>query len=735
MRRLKLRVPSNERLIVAVLALLCTYIFFYEYLPPFHRVHLFADIEGYNFPLQRYAFDSLKQGRFPQWDPSIYGGISFAGNVQAALFYPPTWAMYAASWGFPHLPFRAIEIFAFAHVWLGFLFGYLWLRGRRLDKLPASLGAGVFAFGGYMISQIVHLGSVTGLAWMPLGLWGIDEAVDRRDWRPLWKIALASAMSFLAGYPPSWLVFCATAVLYAVAGRGRWRAAAGVCAAIAASALLVMAQALPALTARSFMLPGDKYGGGMDHWSYLIPFFVPNWFDYNRHTQTPYPEALYLYLGLPAIFALAWALRRFQPRPYIQPLIPALFCLILATNVNFWPYRIIVKIPFLESVAQSYNFYEGVAAMAALITALSLQDFLKHGARKTPPRWMTAAAVIALAAWSVRQVRQFPHGGTFPVGYRALTETAIAAVLFAVVLFVYRGQTGAWRRWVAAILLLAAGADYKIFGTNRRFNTADSIGGEVDAPNGVNGMNDSVYRTLWDNRDYRIVCDGDAAPLPTDLRRWGLATPQGFDPFLPAQYHAVIERWVKFQTNRLFFPDLRNNEMLRSLGVRYVITHEGIGSDPYLSTSPDFTLLGPDDSFYRVYEYRKAIPPYGWENGDGEVRRTEWQPDRRVFQAQSDRGVRFTFTEQFYPGWHATVDGNPAAIERWNGAFQAIHAGPGQHTVVFEYREQYLLLGAVISLLSWAGLATVVISYWRKRELMLLRWLRLELDVSWTLDG
>jgi hypothetical protein len=735
MRRFGLRVPGNERLIVAVLALLATYIFFYEYLPPFHKVHIFSDIEGYHFPLQRYAFDSLKQGRFPQWDPSIYCGITFAGNVQAALLYPPTWLLYGASWGFRHLPFRALECFAFAHVWLGFVLCYGWLRGRRLGKIPCALGAGVFAYGGYMISQIVHLGVVTGLAWMPLGLWGIDEAIDRRDWRPLWKTALASAMSFLAGYPASWLVFCATTFLYALAGRGRWRAAAGVCAAVAASVLLAMAQALPVLEARRFMLPGEKYGGGANHWSFLIPFFVPNWFDFNLYSKAPYPDAMYLYFGLSTIFAIAWALRRFRLRPYIQALVPALFCLILGTNVNFWPYRAIVKIPFLERVLQSYNFYEGVAAMAALITAIGLDDFLERGPRKTPPQWMTAGAAIALAVWSIRQIRHWPHGGNFPAGNGALAETAIAVVLFSAVLFLCRAQAGARRAWLAAVLLLAAGIDYKVFGTNRRFNTADGSGSEADGPNGINGMNGVAYRTLWNNRDYRIACDEEASPYATDLRRWGLATPQGFDPFLPAQYHALIERWVKFQTNRVFLPDVRNDEMLRALGIRYVITHEGTANDPYLSASPKFRLVGRDDSFYRVYEYQNANAPFGWEDGSGDVRPTEWQPERRVFVARSDRGGRFDLAEQFYPGWHATVDGRPAAIERWNGAFQAIHAGAGQHTIVFAYREHYLLLGAAISLLAWGGLAAVMVSDRRKREPARIRWVLLELDVQFAIQG
>ena len=125
--------PRSERLIVAALALVVTYAFFYQYLPPFKRFHLFSDIEGYHYPLQRYAFQALKEGRFPQWDPSIYSGISFVGNIQAAVLYPPTWLMYAASWRQERIPFKMLEVFAFAHVWLGF-------SEVELDQMLAGAG-------------------------------------------------------------------------------------------------------------------------------------------------------------------------------------------------------------------------------------------------------------------------------------------------------------------------------------------------------------------------------------------------------------------------------------------------------------------------------------------------------------------------------------------------------------------------------------------------------------------
>ncbi|HEY2017948.1 MAG TPA: hypothetical protein VGH38_30800 [Bryobacteraceae bacterium] len=717
MKRISLRLPGDERLRVALVALVATYIFFYEYLAPFRRFHIFSDIQGYHYPLQRYAFDAFKEGRFPQWDPSIYCGISFVGNVQAALLYPPTWLLYLASWGYRQIPFHMLECLAFAHIWLGFLLCYCWLRGRGLSQLPGALGGGVFAFGGYMISQIVHLGVVTGMAWMPLGLWGIDEAVERRHWRPLWKTALASAMCFLAGYPPSWVVFCATCFVYGLASRAHWRAASGVCGAVAASTLLAMVQWLPAAQAHAFMVYDEKYGGGVNSWRALIPYLVPNWIDFNLHTTAPWPDdTTYLYLGLPAIFAMAWALRRRALGPYRQGIIAAAFCLILATNPHYLVYKLMVHVQFLERMTQSYNFYEGAAAMAALLTAIALHDFLERAPARTTPRWLLPAALTAILLWSVRQILLGRHGGIFPAGGRAVAATAAAALLFAIALWTLRAESGIRRARLSAALLLMVAVDYKVFGTNRRFNTMNGDGDEPQNLQGIRGVNAIAYQALWMNRQYRIATDEDGGPAPTDLREWGLATPQGFDPFLPGQYHELVERWVKFRTNRLFFLDFENEEMLQSLGVRYVMTHEGAGNDPHLAASPNFRLLGPDDSYYRVYEYLHARLPFGWEDGSGSVQPTAWMPERRAFLAASATGGRFVFREQFFPGWTATVDGRPAAVERWGGAFQAIHAGPGAHTIVVEYHTPFLLPGAAISVLALAGLAIVIVSDQRKRQ-------------------
>jgi len=71
-------------------------------------------------------------------------------------------------------------------------------------------------------------------------------------------------------------------------------------------------------------------------------------------------------------------------------------------------------------------------------------------------------------------------------------------------------------------------------------------------------------------------------------------------------------------------------------------------------------------------------------------------------------------TDQYYPGWTATVDGVPTPILRANYAFRAVHVPAGRTVVEFRYRPRSVWLGAVISLTTLAGIAAVVA--WRMRR-------------------
>ena len=235
----------RSRKAIALASFVFTYLFFFEYVPPVRWVHIPFDLDGFHYPLADYAFQRLRQGHFPLWDPSIYCGMSFVSNIQAALFYPPTWIMFLFNLGRERLSYQSMQDLLIAHVWLGFLLCYLWLRGKRLAELACVLGAGVFAFSGYLCTQLQHFGLVAAYSWIPLALWGVDQAVERRSWRPLWKVAAASALCFLAGYPPTWMVFAMAVGVYSLAGAWRVKASLGTIAALVFSLALCAIQILP----------------------------------------------------------------------------------------------------------------------------------------------------------------------------------------------------------------------------------------------------------------------------------------------------------------------------------------------------------------------------------------------------------------------------------------------------------------------------------------------------------
>ena len=158
----------HSRKAIALVSLLFTYLFFFEYIPPVRWVHIPYDLNGFHYPLADYAFQRLRLGHLPLWDPTIYCGMSFVGNVQAALFYPPTWLMFLFSWGRERLSYQSMQDVLLMHVWLAFLLCYLWLRGKRLRELACVLGAGVFAFSGYLCTQLQHFGLAGGPVPRPL---------------------------------------------------------------------------------------------------------------------------------------------------------------------------------------------------------------------------------------------------------------------------------------------------------------------------------------------------------------------------------------------------------------------------------------------------------------------------------------------------------------------------------------------------------------------------------------
>jgi Bacterial membrane protein YfhO len=79
--------------------------------------------------------------------------------------------------------------------------------------------------------------------------------------------------------------------------------------------------------------------------------------------------------------------------------------------------------------------------------------------------------------------------------------------------------------------------------------------------------------------------------------------------------------------------------------------------------------------------------------------------NRFAFEASLSEDGYVLLNEIDYPGWQATIDGQPAEILRADGLFRAVWARSGSHRIEFRFWPRLLLPGAAISL---ATLAIVI---------------------------
>jgi hypothetical protein len=87
----------------------------------------------------------------------------------------------------------------------------------------------------------------------------------------------------------------------------------------------------------------------------------------------------------------------------------------------------------------------------------------------------------------------------------------------------------------------------------------------------------------------------------------------------------------------------------------------------------------------------------------GGARLASYGAQRIVIQASASARSLLVLTDDFYPGWTATVDGHPARVQRVDYLLRGVGLGPGHHTIVLRYQPASWRIGLIISLLSLLG--------------------------------
>lgn len=97
-----------------------------------------------------------------------------------------------------------------------------------------------------------------------------------------------------------------------------------------------------------------------------------------------------------------------------------------------------------------------------------------------------------------------------------------------------------------------------------------------------------------------------------------------------------------------------------------------------------------------------------------------YAPNHLTYEVNTDKGGVLVFSEIYYPGWTATVDGKPVELGRVNYVLRALQVKPGQHQVVLDFHPASIRKTETVANVAY-GLLVVLIAIgifieWRKRK-------------------
>ncbi len=617
----------------------------------FHRAFVgdrtffdFGDSSLQSYPWLLAVAHAARHGRLVLWEFGSQAGTSFAGELQPAPFYPPTLLL-----GVLRLDGIALcDAFVLLHFALAATFMHLLLRAEASSRPAAVLGAGLFAFCGYLPFQAGAQPNIfASLCWLPLVV-----LLHRRAWAagtvrnglPLAALAgLAGGMQIAAGHMQpfvhaSYAVMICALVL-ALARRSPWPLLLGAFG----QAMAVGFAAVPIELARQYLhLAYRWYATGMSRWPHAVP--ADAYAGAASLTSADFAGLLHpgtlrmmdgsLYLTVAALPLCALGLLQRSALAASMTALAA-FALLLALGGHAGPLvHLFFHLPLLPQLRSP-------------IRAVYLFSF-------------AAAVLAAIGLDALRRVLGRLHAGT--------ALATVTAVLLAVLVQVARFDRGVGRSTDNAEFAPA-------------YYTRNPA---LDAVVRLSNRGPLVDRYYALPRDLVPPNAGDLVPV---LNLMGQRA-----TMLVPLFDLLSRNWGPVAS-----PGLDR------LGVRWLLSDHPIDGLPLVGQGPGYRIYERPGARAVLWRAATGGPPRR-----APVRAADWTPNRVCFTLRPlPAGTRLVFAQPFYPGWQARVDGRRVAIGR-DDIFPAVVLPAGARVLEFAYRPPLLtarLLTALAVLILLGSLA------------------------------
>ncbi len=687
-------------------------------------------------PWRGYAFDQLRAGYLPLWNPFNGAGAPLFANYQSSLLYPFTWIGYL-------LPLaQTMSLVAVLHLFIG---GWgMWRFSGRLGISSLGRGVSALAFGlsAYLVARLGTYPVIQAAAWLPWLLWAAHRLLESGRPRSAGMLAIFAALLLLAGHAQtawySLLLGGFFALWWTLTHRPfRWLRLIAVAGCLALGAGIAGLQ----LVATAELLTQSQRAGGVDfdfamNFSYApasaLNLFAPNVFGTPADATYILPRAYFedaVYIGvIPLIAALAAAISRIarwrdpdRPTAYATTffwLIVVVIGFVFALGVNTSIF------PFLYHNVPTFNLFQApVRWHLWTVVGLSMLAGIGVTVWERTHRWrrwtirMVIACTAAAALGFFAQVLRGADNVTIALLANAVfTAGLLAGVTGVLMLMLPQEGTPGYGFWSMLLLVIVA-ADLVLasWGLNPTvpptfYDTISSDTGQARRYWTAAAEENVKFGRYFHFSDYPMAVDQWHELRQSDLPNLnlidGLPLLNNFDPLLVghfADYHDLIEA----------YPDSAA-ALLQAAGVGAVYT-------------PDLQLL--DQPAARAWLLTSICWHVDQASLEAALVDPAWQPLGQAHMlgvggcdaphsvvdnvtVTIDMGNSVTLTvdapqdswlilaDTDYPGWTATVDGVETPIYRANLNFRALQVDSGLHEVHFDYQPQWLLPGALVSAIS-----------------------------------
>lgn len=650
------------------------------------------------YPWRKFAAETLRSGYLPLWNPHQFCGTPFVANSQSAVFDPFNLL-------FCLLPVsQAFGVSVLLHLFLTGVFAYCFLRSPTLGlgRAASLVGAASWQLCHWQIAWLALPTFLCVSAWLPLALLLADRAVQKPSPTRAVPLGLCLGMMLLAGHLQIALYCLLLITGYALFRllprlKTHWPALLACAGVVLALTFGIAApQLLPVLE----LAHVSHRAGGPPTWAAyhgyvglalppinLITLFLPGFFGSpTRGTywgiglnggpgaymeDACYGGVLTLLLALTGL-AATWRTNSTTRFFAVAAIISLL--LALGTPLNALPFfglpgfsqtgspgRILVLWSFCVSV---------LAAMGTKALLRANWHALRHG--------LSAFAALFVMTFGYTAFWISRHAPAGTLAANMATESDLWRLPLGLLLGMGAGLW-LWKKGsvktpvlgAALVILVSADLLASGYGFNR-----------TAAAQNVYSMTPIIAylqqhraegRIMPLNRRWSLSSAPPPAVLPPNAATvYGLDDTQGYDSLLTGQYFQFAGLLdggspAPPENGNIVFTDGYASPEAQAAGARFVISRTPL-------TAGFLTKVMQDNGVF-LYENARALPRVRESSGKAKFSVNDTVPTRLEIQGEGDQEVSaITVADQWYPGWQAWFNNQPATVTRGPYVFRVVNA-------------------------------------------------------------